>query len=297
MLGRLRMSITQCREAYEKLASEAFLPVNYSLRPLRKITDKYQAKPEFDVRALENAIRKVIATHETPGASVDDSLLKDMPSSSCKIFVTTTNEKITETELLRSYRNRKRAESWYNECSIFQACRATSAASTFFPPMIIQGDTYIDGGLLSNNPVHHVHQEAMDIWPGEEHLLISIGTGENPKTAFNGNLKVLAEALSKIATETHRTAEVFRTRNGNEMSKAGLYYRFNVPNLGSIGLEEWRESSQVRALTRDYVNRSETCELRERCVEKLSNAAKGKCLPLPSQTETQMQMIVIEDFA
>jgi len=42
--------------------------------------------------------------------------------------------------------------SWYEECSIFQACRATSAASTFFPPTIIGGDSYIDGGLLF--PVH-----------------------------------------------------------------------------------------------------------------------------------------------
>jgi len=78
----------------------------------------------------------------------------------------------------------------------------------------------------------------MDLWPDEGHFLISIGTGETPKTAFSGNLKVLAEGLSKIATETHRTAEIFRVRDGNKMSKAGLYYRFNVPNLGAVGLEE-----------------------------------------------------------
>jgi len=162
--------------------------------------------------------------------------------------------------------------------------------------MIIQGDSYIDGGLLSNNLIHHVHQEAMDLWPDEEHFLISIGTGETPKTAFSGNLKVLADGLSKIATETHTTAEIVRARDGNKMSKPGLYYRFTVPNLGAVGMGEWQESSQVRALTRDYVNSSDTSEKRERCVEVLSNAAEGKLLPLAS-FQTQMQMMVTEDFA
>lgn len=143
MLGRLRMSISQCRAAYEELASEAFQPVNYSHHPLKKVKDKLQANPQFDVGALESAIRKVIAAHTDPASPAENVLLNDIPDSTCKVFVTTTNATVTETELFRTYRNRKRAESWYNECSIFEACRATSAASTFFPPMFIQGDSYM----------------------------------------------------------------------------------------------------------------------------------------------------------
>jgi len=289
------MSIRQCREAYEQLASVAFLPITYSIRYDKKLSDKFNGKPSFDVTALESAIRKVIAAHSKPGVQPDSMMLKDATHGvPCKVFVTCTNERITETELLRSYRNRRRAESWYDECTLFQACRATSAASTFFPPMTIQGDTYIDGGLLSNNPVHQVHQEATDLWPNDEQMIISIGTGESPKTAFKGNLKVLAEALTKIATESHRTAEVFRARDGNKMSKAGLYYRFDVPNLGSVGLEEWKESSLVRGLTRDYVNSSATSEARQRCVEQLANSMEGMTLPPMSSNFMQTQT---EDFS
>jgi len=83
------MSINQCRAAYEELASEAFQPVNYSLQPLKKVTDKLQAKPEFDVRALESAVRKVIAAHTDPAGPAERVLLKDMPGGTCRVFVTT----------------------------------------------------------------------------------------------------------------------------------------------------------------------------------------------------------------
>jgi len=86
MLGRLRMPISQCRAAYEELASEAFQPVNYSLHPLEKVKDKLQAKPDFDVTALESAVRKVIAAHTDPAGPAERVLLKDMPSSTCKVF-------------------------------------------------------------------------------------------------------------------------------------------------------------------------------------------------------------------
>ena len=81
-------------------------------------------------------------------------------------------------------------------CKIWEAARATSAASTFFEPieigphrevcvnlshkkqyLIRRHQTFVDGALRRNNPIREANKESRDIWPGEERLIISIGTG------------------------------------------------------------------------------------------------------------------------
>lgn len=59
---------------------------------------------------------------------------------------------------------------------IWQACRATSAALTYFKPIEVSGYTYSDGGLLYNNPIQLVHNEASDVFHGQDQLIISLGT-------------------------------------------------------------------------------------------------------------------------
>lgn len=54
---------------------------------------------------------------------------------------------------------------------------ATSAAPTYFPPVNLGGRTLIDGGLVANNPSLLALAEASRLWPDEEVLLLSLGTG------------------------------------------------------------------------------------------------------------------------
>jgi len=62
------------------------------------------------------------------------------------------------------------------------AGRATSAAPTYFEPINanINGKirTFVDGGVFVNNPAVSAYAEAKRIYPGEEILVISLGTGE-----------------------------------------------------------------------------------------------------------------------
>jgi len=66
-----------------------------------------------------------------------------------------------------------------------EAARATSAAPTYFEPFRLnsldsENDYYalVDGGVFANNPAMCAYAEARNLWPGEELILVSLGTGE-----------------------------------------------------------------------------------------------------------------------
>jgi|SRR5579864_861660 len=61
--------------------------------------------------------------------------------------------------------------------------RATSAAPTYFPPALItsmagEQAALIDGGVVANNPAMCALAEAQRLWPGDQYLVVSIGTGQ-----------------------------------------------------------------------------------------------------------------------
>lgn len=62
------------------------------------------------------------------------------------------------------------------------ACRATSAAPTYFEPALtpVGGavKALIDGGVFINNPSVSAYVEALRLYPSEEIFVLSIGTGE-----------------------------------------------------------------------------------------------------------------------
>ena len=186
-------------------------------------------------------------------------------------FVVAVRENNTEAAIMRSYKHPKAAESLYNECKVWQACRATSAATTFFDPITIgnKGQKFIDGGVLYNNPVRLIHQEAAALWPDQESLIISIGTGEAPGMAFKGNIMKIVQGLQKIATETDRTANDFFIDH-KDMVDDRRYFRFNVTKgLGHIGLEEWKQMSAMADATETYLDHGEVRKKFDECVDRI----------------------------
>lgn len=172
---------------------------------------------------------------------------------------------------MRSYKHPTAAEGLLNECTVWQACRATSAATTFFDPITIgkKGQRFIDGGLRCNNPVYKLQQEAATIWPDQDSLLISIGTGEAPGTSFSGNILDIVKGLRAIVFETEDTANDFFNHH-KDMVDDKRYYRFNVTHgLASIGLEEWNQISAIADATETYLDRGEAREKCEQCVNRM----------------------------
>jgi patatin-like phospholipase/acyl hydrolase len=182
--------------------------------------------------------------------------------------------------LLRTYEHRgapNRAEASTDTLStvkIWEALRATSAAPSFFDPIRIGTEDYVDGGLGCNNPAVQVYEESRTYWKNEDKFpeigcLVSLGTGmpkvlpEADEPSYSGVYgvaglwnslvskltpvdKQVAEVYMRIATQCEKThREMLRK---NELK--GKYFRFNVQQgLQNISLEEYGRLGEVRVHT------------------------------------------------
>jgi len=183
--------------------------------------------------------------------------------------------------LLRSYQSKRGDSDRLDNVKIWQAARATSAASTFFEPIEVSlgkySETFVDGGTGANNPIHHLWNEARDIWmKGSERLednidsLVSIGTGVPSIEPFGESLKGLAMALKRISTETEDTAQEFQ-RAYSHLFHSGRFCRLNVTNgLQDIGLEEVDKINFLMSATKNYLQSQDVVDIMEKSVECLA---------------------------
>jgi hypothetical protein len=178
---------------------------------------------------------------------------------------------------LTSYYNPRRSNDLLKTTKIWEAGRATSAASTFFEPIEIgpHSEPFVDGATGSNNPIRELWTEASDLWreegPLEDNIqcLVSIGTGVPALHAFGSKLSQLAHTLKEMATETEKTAAKFEEEHW-QLMKDSRYFRFNVTKgLEGVGLEEVKMRSVVAAATRYYLSSEAMAMQMQRCGENL----------------------------
>lgn len=242
MLGRLRMTVDECIDAYVSLSDRIFQKQRH------RVTIKGRVQGRFDSDELERATKEIIVRQ----GLAEDALLKDAPDAKCKVFVCATSGETGDTVRLTSYRSPRGRERLLRTTKIWEASRATSAASSCFDPITL-GDfeeTFVDGATGANNPVYEVWNEAQDIWPsgsleGKIKCLVSIGTGVPSLTPFKDDLIGIGQSLLAIATETEKTAERF-SRDNSRLDDTGRYYRFNVlRGLEGIGLEDSKQKNAI----------------------------------------------------
>jgi predicted acylesterase/phospholipase RssA len=166
---------------------------------------------------------------------------------------------------LSNYYSPRRGNDIRNVAKIWEVARATSAASAFFDPIKIGGETFRDGGTGANNPIFQVYDEAVDIFQGtdpdwklEDHLkcVVSIGTGMALLQAFGDTIQDVGKALVAISTNSALTANKFQQRhNGFFKHPSRIAFRFDVTQgLEEVGLEESEKIPTIEAATRRYIS-------------------------------------------
>ena len=195
--------------------------------------------------------------------------------------VCATSKETSETVCLTSYKSPRGNNDLLNSVKIWEACRATSAASSFFDPITIgrYNEEFVDGATGANNPVVELWNQAQLMWgpdplEGKVQCLVSIGTGIPSLKPFRDDLLHIGETLVAIATETEQTAERFR-RDKAYLDSSYRYFRFNVVRgLEDIGLEEPTKRKEIAAATRRYVASQDVFKQMQACA---GNLASREC--------------------
>lgn len=281
--------IARALELYEQLATQVF-GGNYWWDMITKpysVYREYVAKGGaiYSTNKLTNLLKsnlKPLPDQEYNFPLLEyEERLPDHPK--CKTFVVATCSYGTEflPYLFRSYRNDCHVDLWglarqptfHGNLGgqfgvaplIWEAARGTSAAPTYFEPLILHPVTipdqkvaFVDGGMVANNPAMVAVFEAHSLWPEDPiDCVVSLGTGSNlekqiktMRDANNGIFKAMSQmgfesglvwGANAVDIATCSECIHAQVRNWLSMGRDSAYFRFNPQNLNeNIDLAEYR---------------------------------------------------------
>lgn len=258
----------------------------------------------FDHQVLEQVLKDMVKT-VCRDEQATMSLKSDEVFKTCPTFVIAKKRSNVDgpPTLFRSYPCR---EHDADECSIWQAARATTAAPSFFKPVRIEipspGGVFIDGGLIYNNPTELVIKEAKKIWTDLDYFcVVSVGTGRQRSVGGPAGIEHrgtsqtrvlehvpgirslvklptgiktitrIAEDCVRLATSSESVHQSMLSQSRPRNSRQGFpYYRFNVErDMDCINLQEWEKMEEIAESTARYLDEEEAHEKLNRCVQDL----------------------------
>lgn len=163
-------------------------------------------------------------------------------------------------------------------CTIWQATRATSAAETIFDPIRFGNPEveWTDAALGWNNPASKVREEAEILWKKKGRpfdsqigIFISLGTGiptvfrpdaekSSARTMFKNEAKRLGihvDAIKLMKQKVLDAETVHWEFKRHFQDYPDVYHRFNVKDIGNIGLGEYESEEFLAAATNAYLER------------------------------------------
>lgn len=146
------------------------------------------------------------SNRKTPDGTDYQIRLDQQPKENAKAFVVAAKDSEDSRAgyqqfLFRSYPTPEGlpSTSGTNDCEVWQAGRATSAAPTYFEPFELNGENYYDGGVIANNPVRVALREAESLWPGREiGCVLSLGCGWFGKERGDGLRDTLIKGKDQL---------------------------------------------------------------------------------------------------
>jgi hypothetical protein len=151
------------------------------------------------------------------------------------------------------------------DCEIWEAARATTAAPTYFKAISIKwpngsSNRFVDAGLGFNNPTEEIVEEAETIFGASTPLrvLISLGCGVKSSIRYDAPSVIdkflplnAINTVKDIATDCEKTSQNLERYFKNHTN---VYFRFNIPEIGDIGLSEVDKATldRISASTKAY---------------------------------------------
>ncbi|KAL5388951.1 hypothetical protein DPSP01_002657 [Paraphaeosphaeria sporulosa] len=277
MLSRLRMQAHSAREAYKLVAKEVFQDKKAYFVSL----DPHATPLQYHAEGVENAIKAVIAGEL---AQVDARLYDDREESA-DAFTITTQVKIgsNKAAVLRTYPTRRIAgPNLSDDVLIWQAMKAAVLAPRYTAPQdgrvsrsVIEPGQ-MDYGTTKDNPTREANYECRKLlrYSNDKVIIISIGTGSGVDSERE-NGEMMKSVLRRTADAERQCFEF--QRDNAELINAGWmkYFRFNVPNLDDVPLEEWCNEEQIRDRTTAYLACPDTGGAFHQCVDDVTAVLVG----------------------
>ncbi|KAI4172507.1 MAG: hypothetical protein LQ343_003501 [Gyalolechia ehrenbergii] len=241
MLGRLRMTVDECLEAYKGLSAKVF---EKPPSRLKRSLNKYSSSTRQDT--LEHLFTTLRPAQ--PSANEQDGKFKS-DAVRCRTIVCSKRwdltEKISYPYVFRSYQHTYRTTEPFvyprnpNEASefdIWQVARATSAAPSYFKSTRLFEYRYDDAAVNINNPSLEMYKEVSLLNKAHEsiELLLSLGTG-NAKGNTTKAKHSLQKKLNDISELVHQ--KILQARKVDGFT----YCRWDVQDgLQDVRLDEWK---------------------------------------------------------
>lgn len=163
------------------------------------------------------------------------------------------------------------------------ALRATTAAPTFFKPVMMGGELYSDGGIVSSNPAAVAIHEARTLFPDVPiEMVVSCGTGgfveerSPPKIGWDGIIGQIVNSATD-GEQIHHILEDILGEGGMISSVSDTkYFRFN-PVVGScdeypIDVTEPEKLARLADITKAYMREPK----QQRKLREISDILEGK---------------------
>jgi hypothetical protein len=275
MLGRLSMGVEECIEEY-LLIMEPLFPSGWAQWVKNKVVVgvNLDVRARYDHKTLEAHIKRLVKAK----TGDENTLLRDerldtleLQESTqehvCRVAVITMEEGTSSTVNMTSYHVPNTPSHLFDVTKIWEAARATSAATGYFEPITIgpYKRTFYDAAAVgSNNPVNHLWTLAQShfLEGAESNLdanvkcLLSLGTGLPRLQKWDNKVWRVPDHLIRIVTDTRETAEAFATAHG-ELRRSGIYLRLDAIGVGDTNLDAAEDKGQIVARTEKYLTEND----------------------------------------
>ncbi|KAF2181645.1 FabD/lysophospholipase-like protein [Zopfia rhizophila CBS 207.26] len=256
MLGRLRMRPHAARDAYIDISKAMFRDKLHFFRSLN-----LQFQSGHDDQKLEDTIKTLV------GCQLEDQeeLFFDNRIDSTNVFVISTQVDVgvNRPVLIRSYPTRRQAgPEIHPDPKTWEVIHATSAAPRYLNepgPIYLDRRTVLEPGLVDygtgkNNPIRDLFYECRKLYNYNHDMMIivSIGTG----TGFNrlAENKEMGNSVEDRLAEARVAGMKFESDMKDLITRGWLkYFRFDVPGLDDIPLEEWSHMDEIMTKTHEYL--------------------------------------------